>query len=148
MRYYVDNDGYYLGAFQSSINKHGYIPIDNAPLNVYQRWSIELGIWIGSEDDLFERYKNFRIAILNSSGWRLIRNANPPGIPEFIGAVSYMNDTPRKVKDIWNILIPLFPIEQAHIDEWKAIVNDLEVGLVWIRDREFAFDFDDNGLMQ
>lgn len=147
MRNYVNQNGIFQGSFIKEQSDENLIEVPTPPANIYQVWDSENQVWNGSKDDLFTRYANFRVSILNSTGWQLIRRINPPGIAEFVGAVAYMDDGQDTVKLLWNMLIPQMPIEPSHITEWQAIVTTLQLGLTWIRDRDLAFDFDDDGLM-
>ena len=148
---YVDSEGISQGSFNFEVDIPAYFEVPNAPISQFQKWDFEAEKWIGQETDLSQRYGQFRMAMLTSSGWQAIKGDANQFVPEFMGAIAYMDDNPGVVKQIWNALINLEiqkeTMQQSFALEWKAIVEAVGIGIEWIGDRELAFDFDDNGFM-
>ena len=125
------------------------IVVPQPAINSYQIWDGEK--WIGSEQDLHERYGSFRVAMLNSNGWQRIKGVGGDPVLSFIGAIAFMEEAPIHVKILWNRIIEYLGDTDnptaAEIAQWQGMVIATEVGIAWIGDRNDAFDITDEGLM-
>lgn len=121
------------------------VPADN----LYQKWDGQK--WTGAKVDLHDRYGSFRVAMLSSRGWQRIKSITAQDVPEFMGAIAYMDENPNMVKHIWNSCISSLPIDHkptaAEIAQWQGMVLATEIGIAWVGDRDDAFDITDEGLM-
>lgn len=127
----------------------GTIEVPLAAVNLYQVWNGNQ--WTGSEKTLAERYGDFRVAMLSSTGWGRIKQIVANSAPEFLATVAYMDENPGMVKYVWNQIISGLPITHKptpeEVAEWWNIVVATEIGIEWIGDRDDAFDFDEWGIM-
>ena len=150
MKYYAHKDsGKPAPSSDLPINNPDLIEVPHPAVNQYQTWDGQA--WLGSEKTLEERYGSFRVAMLNSAGWQRIKALAASAVPEFMGAIAYMDDNPGMVKYLWNAIINNLPAEYqptaTEIADWKAIVTAIEIGIDRIGDRELSFDFTDEGMM-
>ena len=150
LKYYADRStGRYVCTSNEPVDRDDLIEVPSIAVNKYQYWDGDS--WTGSTDDLETRYGNFRIAMLSSSGWQRMKNlGGATAVPEFGTAIAFMNENPGMVKYLWNAIVEVLPDDQptaSEVVEWRAIVTTTEIGIEWIGDRVFAFDFTDEGYM-
>ena len=150
MKYYAYKDtGQPAPSSDRELSDSNLIQVSHPSVNQYQIWDGTQ--WTGSELTLEERYGKFRVAMLQSDGWQRIKVLAASAVPEFMGAIAYMDDNPGMVKYLWNAIINALPEAlkplPVEIEQWSKIVMAIEIGINWIGDRDDAFDFSNEGLM-
>ena len=150
MKYYAYKDtGKPAPSSDVELSDSNLNEVPDPAVNQYQIW--DGAQWTGSELTLEERYGQFRVAMLSSAGWQRIKVVIGNAIPEFMGAIAYMNDNPGMVKYLWNMIISDLSVEYRptaqEVAQWRDIVSEIEIGIDWIGERGDAFDFTTGGLM-